>query len=77
MERNHDWPLISSKKQTHLICFGFRPIYEEFLIGTATFVNHRPITVKADYHDPELKLQYFPFHFIYGHEDTTDCSRKS
>ena len=53
------------KKQTHLICFGFRPIYEEFLIGTATFVNHRPITVKSGLSWSRVKTSVFSFFILF------------
>ena len=53
------------KKQTHLICFGFRPIYEEFFIGTATFVNHRPITVKSGLPWSRVKTSVFSFFILF------------
>lgn len=53
------------KKQTHLICFGFRPIYEEFFIGTATFVNHRPITVKSGLSWSRVKTSVFSFFILF------------
>lgn len=53
------------KKQTHLICFGFRPIYEEFFIGTATFVNHRPITVKSRLPWSRVKTSVFSFFILF------------
>lgn len=53
------------KKQTHLICFGFRPIYEEFLIGTATFVNHCPITVKSGLSWSRVKTSVFSFFILF------------
>lgn len=66
MERNHDWPLISSKKTnpSHMLWFPsyLRGIPYRY---TATFVNHRPITVKSGLPWSRVKTSVFSFFILF------------